>query len=111
MTASITCLNTAPRISTLIDAFSEAAPGQRLRLSPQGLHTHARFDPSKNDFLAKFRDSEALAMLDAFHTGGTSCARQAIDREFGDGAATKVFAAMARPVDDENDRRGVEVRD
>jgi hypothetical protein len=94
-----------PRVGiTLTDMkndFSKAADSQHLRFSDaKGLHTHAKYGSSMVDFLAKFRNADALQARADLRQGAVDKVKTAIDNEYGKGMGDRVFARAAERGED-----------
>jgi hypothetical protein len=82
-------------LTGLIDSFRKAGSQQHLRFDGvKGLHTHAKHGLNKVDFLAFFRNSDALKARDALREKAVDHVKTAIDAEFGKGVGERVFKTM-----------------
>jgi hypothetical protein len=108
LTGTVSRTHTAPlTLTSLSETFKDVGEQQHLRFSQaKGLHTHSRFGPSMTDFLAFFRNSDALRARAELRQNGANQIKQAIDNEYGPGMGDRVFAQLGL-----DPARGVTKRD
>lgn len=82
-------------LTDISESFKTGGDNQHIRFSEaKGLHTHSKYGSSTMDFLAFFKNPEALRQRAEMRAQGASQVQQAIDNEFGKGMGARVFAAL-----------------